>query len=82
MTGHELRVWRIRQSLSQEELSQQLGVRQSSISMWENSEHIPKLAARLIGLLDEVAALRKIHMGKRLKKLAQSQRSPHEHLSP
>ena len=42
MSGEELRAWRIKHDLSQAELAELLGVKQSTISGWElNKRKIP-----------------------------------------
>jgi len=39
MSGEELRAWRIKHDLSQAELAELLGVKQSAISRWETEKH-------------------------------------------
>ncbi len=60
MTGEELRAWRIKHDLSQAELAELLGVKQSAISRWETGKHsIPPYLHIVLSYLEKKGYLSK-----------------------
>ena len=54
MSGEELRAWRIKHDLSQAELAELLGVKQSAISRWETGKHsIPPYLHIILSYLEK-----------------------------
>jgi len=54
MTGEELRAWRLKHDLSQAELAYLLGVRQNTISRWEQGKRaVPLYLPLLLRFLEE-----------------------------
>ena len=54
MSGEELRNWRLKHDLSQQELAELLGVSQKAISHWERGERkIPLYLAFLLEVLEK-----------------------------
>ena len=54
LTPEELRNWRLKHGLTQQQLAELLGVRHSTISRWETGKHpIPKYMGLLLQCIEE-----------------------------
>ena len=54
LTPNDLKAWRLKHDLTQQELAWLLGVRHSTISRWENGKHsIPNYLFFLLSCLEE-----------------------------